>query len=472
MPIMTATPRASKAISDSISSYTDVLLSFAERRFFSTRSKSWSDRQKLCLSVKIQLEKKRTALVNAIRDEIRFTETDATREVDRAIRTFHLAGSLTQNPLIIKRRVGQKLILEQRIPRGPLLAITPFSSPVSSPAHKIAAGILIGTSILWKPAKQSRRTAVLFYKCLRDAGATVLVEIFLRDSVKDVRKIIKDERIGIVSFTGAYVTGKKIIQAGGIKKYHMELSGGNAAVIFLPDFQKYNSTLLTNLVEAIIAKNGERCVSVKHIFLPATQRPFIKKLISNLRMFRNPRKSNDLLPRLGPMISESYAKKSEHAVGQALDSHVDFINNLPFFRAKNFVFPAAYTTSLFTPKQIHSILSVDIPGPIVFIYFYTKKSYGSLFKPFQNDYIQSGLQLSLFTNSAQSIQKATQSIFWGGIIINDMPTFRDDRIPFGGFGKAGLGKESFFETLTAFTDPQIIAKPKNSPQLLPSENTT
>ena len=125
-------------------------------------------------------------------------------------------------------------------------------------------------------------------------------------------------------------------------------------------------------------------------------------------------------------------------------------------RKGSYLLPSVYTVKNIEVNTTRKLLDYDLPGPIVFIHTYKKEEYKNIIKALSNDYIRSGLQLSFFTSDINSIKKDYKNIIWGGIIINDIPTFRDDFMSFGGFGKAGLGKEGFFETFQAYTDPQVI----------------
>ncbi len=92
----------------------------------------------------------------------------------------------------------------------------------------------------------------------------------------------------------------------------------------------------------------------------------------------------------------------------------------------------------------------------MFIYIRIILKYKQILSSLKNDYIRSGLQLSFFTKNNLSISNFLNNLVWGGVVINDIPTFRDEFMSFGGFGKAGLGKEGFFETLNLYTDPQTV----------------
>ena len=352
------------------------------------------------------------------------------------------------------------MIKEKRLARGPLFAITPYSSPLSSPAHKIALGIIAGTSILFKPSYLAKQVGKALFKIISRATKSQYIYFYGGDSQKDLQKIISDDRIGIISFTGGYETGKKIIKIGGIKKYHMELSGGNSPIIFAEDYADYSDELIEKIVDGILAKNGQRCVSIKHIFIPLRRKEFINKIKDKLLSIKIKIKenfSNAKKNLLGPLITKEYAMDSETKVNLILQQSKKYTELIKFERKKDYVFPTMYTIQNYDKEILKKILEFDLPGPIVFVYLYKDDTeYEQILASLKNDYIRSGLQLSFFTKNNLLISNFINNLIWGGVIMNDIPTFRDDFMSFGGFGKAGLGKEGFFETLNLYTDPQVV----------------
>ena len=296
-------------------------LSFASAEFFKIQNLSLEEKRNIFKKIIELLEMNRNNLSKSIQEEVKLTENDAQPEVERAIETFHTAIQFINTILTVEKKYRGKIIVERRRPRGPLLIITPFSSPLSSPAHKIACGLIASTSILFKPATLSKKTGTLLFKLIKKATNGNYIELLDTSSQKDLEQIVRDERIGIVSFTGGYETGKKIIQMGGVKKYHMELSGGNSSIIFSPEYQTFDDDLLNSIVNGVIAKNGQRCVSVKHIFIPQSKREFIENLQKKFITIREAlEKDHAVAVRkiLGPLITEDYVNQTEKKIRHLL----------------------------------------------------------------------------------------------------------------------------------------------------------
>jgi acyl-CoA reductase-like NAD-dependent aldehyde dehydrogenase len=412
--------------------------------------------------IKKGLKANKSKLKKLIVSEVKLTENDAEKEIERAYKTFSFANENTNYLSVKEITRNGKRILEKRIARGPLLVITPFSSPLSSPAHKISLGIIAGTSILFKPSGFAKETGKLLFEIIKKATNGKYIYYCGDYSRKEMETIIRDERIGIISFTGGYETGKKIIQSGGVKKYHMELAGGNSSVIFSPEYKKYDDLLTRKLLDGILAKNGQRCVSIKHIFIHKKESEFILKICGRMlalkqELIKDISIGNKTI--LGPLITETYARETENKVKIVLGKNKNFKNLIKIERSKALLFPTIYSTEIINTNSIKDNLSYDLPGPVVFVYLYKNKSdYEKILAAFKNDYVQSGLQLSLYTENSKSIKDFSNNLLWGGIIVNDIPTFRDEFMSFGGFGKSGLGKEGFFETLNVYTDPQVIVQ--------------
>lgn len=428
--------------------------------YFDAIHLSTQSKKKIFSEIKNGILLNRKRLEKLITKEVKLIQKDAIREVERAIETFDLAEK--NAGYTIKKKIVRngKIITEQNIARGPLLAITPFSSPISSPAHKVALGILSGTSILFKPSRNATLTGKAFFEIVSNATKSKYV-YFCDSSDKELNDILSDERIGIVSFTGSYETGVKIIRNAGAKKYHMELSGGNSSVIFTPDYQQFSTKLIEKLLDGFLAKNGQRCVSIKHIFVPKKQKRFLETFLNRLDNIKKEIKNDSEKSKktiLGTMITRSSALLLEKKVNNILKKHPRKI--IPFIkieREEDFLFPSAYRVVNFDRNLIKNLLDYDLSGPVLFFYVYKNQDeYLEIIKAFEKDYTRSGIQLSFFTNNIASIENLVKDIVWGGIVVNDIPTLRDEFMSFGGFGRAGIGKEGFFATIHSYTDPKII----------------
>jgi len=446
-----------------INSKIENILTRIEKDFTKARVLEPNQKKAIFHSIKCGLIENKNKLIKIVCKEVKLCKEDAEKEFNRAVKTFELAKNNYNYADIKTIKRGRIKILEKRIARGPLLAITSFSSPLSSPSHKIALGILVGTSILFKPSLYARKSGKALFKIITKATKGQYVRLLKCKNKRELRMVTSDDRIGIISFTGRYETGKKIIQSGGVKKYHMELSGGNSCVIFDWNFDKYDDNILNKIVLGVISKNGQRCVSIKHVFIPASRNEILLRLQSRLnKVYESV--VNDLekksSPKIGPLINEKYAIMSEKKVNDIL---ARFKNIKPYIQLKrkiNYLLPCVFMVNNIEINTTRKLLDYDLSGPIVFIHIYKKDEYKNIIDALSNDYIRSGLQLSFFTNDANTAKKYYTNIIWGGIIVNNIPTFRDDFMSFGGFGKAGLGKEGFFETFQAYTDPQVIVVSK------------
>lgn len=439
----------------------NLILEKLESDYFEAIHLSPKAKKKIFSDIKKGIQLNKTSLEKLITKEVKLTQKDAIKEIDRAIKTFSLAEENVNYSAQKKLVRNGKIITEQNIARGPLLAITPFSSPLSSPAHKIALGILSSTSVLFKPSRYAQLTGSALYKIIKKATKGKYV-YFCDKSDKELDAILSDERIGIISFTGSFETGEKIIKKAGVKKYHMELSGGNSSVIFAPDYNDFKIKLDDKLLDGFLAKNGQRCVSVKHIFVSYEQEKLLENFLNRVVSIKKEVKDDLNLEKqttLGPMITLESASLAEKKVKSILRKYPGKITPLiKIEREGDFLFPCIYKVITFDRNLVRDMLKHDLSGPVLFIYTYRDlEEYKEIIKAFEKDYIRSGIQLSVFTKDIVAIPNMVKNIIWGGIIVNEIPTFRDEFMSFGGFGMAGLGKEGFFETFHAYTDPRIIA---------------
>ncbi|HEX5797262.1 MAG TPA: aldehyde dehydrogenase family protein [Candidatus Saccharimonadales bacterium] len=449
-----------------MSEHAESQLRAAAEDFFATLNLDPAEKRRIFSAVVSDVRDRREELADLAVSEVKLTRVDARKEIDRALNTFIRARDSADLIQESTFSLGdEKIAREKRLPRGPLLAITPFSSPFSSPAHKISMGILAGTSVLFKPSPFARQSGRALYTIIEKACDGKYVYFSAEDDRRRLDSIVADSRIGIVSFTGSYSTGSRIIKNGGVKRYHMELAGGNSPIIFAPEFDRYDDRLAGDIVDGITAKNGQRCVSVKHLFIPAGRRQFIDKLQSRLERLKNhtrerPDNGGDL--KLGPLITEKYAKQTAKKVGSILELTDQADTLIALERRRDYIFPTLYAIKKIDEPFIRNIFDFDIPGPVAFIHLYNSQAeYEKILSALKRDYTRSGLQLSFYVADKISADNIIKNLLWGGIIFNDLPTYRDESMSFGGFGKSGLGKEGFPETLNSITDPQVVVYPKD-----------
>jgi acyl-CoA reductase-like NAD-dependent aldehyde dehydrogenase len=329
------------------------------------------------------------------------------------------------------------------VPLGPVLAITPFNFPVNLALHKLAPAIAAGCPVIWKPSPQAPGVAEFVLEQLNHADAPDGLVQIAHLSNEQVGTMVQDERLAVLSFTGSQNVGHHLQHLTTRAKVLLEL-GGNAAVILhqLDD----PAAAARQIALGACANAGQVCISVQRIFVPISRPEWITALVTAFNAIPSGDPFNDLTIN-GPVISEE-AKSRINALlvryrtqngkilcGGTWNDRIlapTLIADLPA------IAPGVYDTEAFAPlASIH--LYDDVDGAI----------HLAELTPF-------GLQCGLYTHDETVIRKAFAAINVGTLVINDIPTRRDDRLPYGGMKNSGVGREGTFDTVLDYTQPKVL----------------
>jgi len=358
----------------------------------------------------------------------------ARAEVTRAAKTFELAASALEGTAgeIIRldtfpghpHRIG----LARLFPKGPVLAISPFNFPLNLAIHKIAPAIAVGAPFILKPTSSAPITALMLGELLLEAGLPepALSVLPMRASLAE--KMAQDERIKVVSFTGSDEIGWRLKSLLPRKTVMLEL-GGNAGVIVHSDADP--AFAAERCVVGAYSYSGQICISVQRIFVHEDLREKF------LEVFR--RKSESLVmgdplderTDIGPMITEADARRVENWVSEAVSGG----GRLLFGGKRDGAFyePALVENCPRTARLWRD----EAFGPVAT--FGTYRDFGKALEAVNDS--RYGLQAGVFTQDISLAMRAFETIETGGIILNDVPTFRVDRMPYGGVKDSGTGRE-------------------------------
>ena len=370
-------------------------------------------------------------------------------EVDRAINTFTIATEEAKRitgeylPIDIMPGTATKRAIVGRFPIGPVAGIAPFNFPLNLVAHKIAPALAAGNPILLKPASKTPISALKLGELIMDSGWPKEAISILPSHAKDAQKLVTDERIKLFSFTGSADNGWKLKSIAGKKKVVLELGGNAAAVID-------ESADLPRTIERCAFGgyyySGQNCIHVQRIFChQKIFDKFVKGFIERVKKFKlgDPLKPDT---DLSVMIDEQNAKRIEAWVDDALKKGGKLL-----YRAKapkGMIGPMVLTK---VPKTC-DISCKEAFGPVVLI---------DPFRTFDealdkvNDSIY-GLQAGVFTDDINKAWKAFETLDVGGVVINEVPTFRVDNMPYGGIKDSGFGREGIRYALEEMTERKIM----------------
>jgi acyl-CoA reductase-like NAD-dependent aldehyde dehydrogenase len=376
--------------------------------------------------------------------------TLARLEVDRAVFTFKAASEAAHRAAdgevmdmsVVESGVGRTGSYRY-FPIGVILAITPFNYPLNLVAHKVAPAIAAGNTVVLKPAPQTPLTSFVLAEIMQQAGLPdgVLNVVPCDNDVAE--SMVRDERVAMISFTGSDAVGWKLKSIAGRAKVALEL-GGNGSVIVhdAEDLEQIADTLS----RAAFNYAGQICISLQNLLVRRVHFERVLKLVieHSKRLAVGDPKNGDTV--IGPMISESAARKVEQWINDAVSEGA--VRHSGEYRSPNWITPTVLTN---VPKD-SEIYKNEAFAPIVILQPY------DIFDEALDMVNQSkyGLQAGLYTNDVRIIQQAYERLDVGGLIVNDANSFRLDTMPYGGIKSSGFGREGIMFAMREMSEVKML----------------
>jgi glyceraldehyde-3-phosphate dehydrogenase (NADP+) len=410
-------------------------------------------RQEILNGIANRMQIEREHLASLLAQEAGKPIKYALGEVDRAIQTFLVAAEES------KRLPSEYLSLDwtpagegkeglvKYFPVGIVSGISPFNFPLNLAVHKIAPAIAAGCPIILKPA---RSTPLSTLELARIAYSTSLLKgalsILPMDRVAG-NQLVTDPRFKLLTFTGSPQVGWKMKELAGKKKVVLEL-GGNAGVII---------TKTANIDKALLkctggafAYSGQVCIHTQRIYIHETIfETFIEKMAEQTRILKI---GDPLDPStdISAMIDEGNALRVEEWVNEAINGGARIIAG---GKRKGSIFEPTIITG---SRPEMKVCSHEVFGPVVVVepYSHFEEAIDAINdSPF-------GLQAGVFTNQIDEEIFAFNNLKVGGVIINDVPTFRVDHMPYGGIKESGLGREGVKYAIHDMMEPRLLVRGK------------
>jgi len=375
--------------------------------------------------------------------------TDARREVGRAITTFTIAAEEAKRipgevvPLDITPGTDHHVGLSRRVPIGPILGITPFNFPLNLVAHKVAPALAVGNPIVLKPAPQTPLTSLLLGEVILQAGLPAGMVSILPCLNTVAERMVTDERFKMVSFTGSAAVGWMLKGKAGKKRVVLEL-GGNAGVIIEPDADLDHAA--DRCAVGGYVYSGQTCISVQRIYAhESVYQTFLDKLIQRVGTLKPGNPADDQTV-IGPLIDEGAAKRVEGWVNEAVAGGAKLRVG---GKRKGSVVEATVLTDV-TPEM--KVSCQEVFGPVVTVSPYVKFD-DALAGINDSPY---GLQAGVFTKDLKKAFQAFRDLDVGTVLINEIPTFRADHMPYGGVKDSGLGREGLRYAIDEMTEIKLL----------------
>lgn len=397
------------------------------------------------------LKEEREACARLISQEAAKPLKAARAEVERTILTYTFAAHEARRihgetvPMDAAPGGEGRLAFTIREPLGVIAAITPFNFPMNLVAHKVGPAIAAGNTVILKPASQTPlsayKMAEFFHKAGLPAGALNVVTGSGR-MIGDI--LMKDEQIKMITFTGSPEVGQYIREQSGLKRVTLEL-GSNSAVIV--DEGVNLEKVIPRIVNGAFAYQGQVCISVQRVFVhEKILARFVEQFVVEAKKLKsgNPLdESTDISALITRQDVERTKTWVEEAVaaGAALSLGGDFSEGI------------FQPTVLVDVPTTAKVSCEEIFAPVVHI---------NCFKTFEEaiqlvNQSKYGLQAGIFTNDIHRGLQAAKKLEVGGVMINEIPTFRVDQMPYGGVKLSGMGREGIKYAVEEMTELKLIS---------------
>jgi glyceraldehyde-3-phosphate dehydrogenase (NADP+) len=421
----------------------------AEDAFKTLRTMPTFERVAILQRLATGLRARRDEMARLIAMEAGKPIRDAEVETDRGVFTLETAAEEAKRidgevmPLDLLPSSKGRFGIVRRFGIGPVAGISPFNFPLNLALHKVAPAIASGNPIVLKPPSLDPLTMLLFAELCDEAGVPKGAVSILPMGRELGNVLVEDDRFKLLSFTGSPEIGWQMKARAGKKQVVLEL-GGNAGVIVDEDADL--DFAVGRVRTGAFAYAGQVCISVQRVFIhEKVYDRFRDALVAATETIV----MGDPLDRatdLGPMIDDKAAGRSQQWIDAAV---TDGARVLTGGKAEGRFFQPTVIENA-PPESF--VCSREAFAPLVTLF--PVKSFGEAIAKVNDSVF--GLQAGVFTNDLEKALTAWESIEAGGVIINDIPTYRIDHMPYGGVKDSGLSREGLRYAIEDMTEPRLM----------------
>jgi nonphosphorylating glyceraldehyde-3-phosphate dehydrogenase (EC 1.2.1.9) len=335
----------------------------------------------------------------------------------------------------------------KREPIGLVLGVSPFNYPLFDTAAKVAYTMVAGNAILIKPASATPIPALMLARLMVEAGFPKESFAVITVPGSEMDRIVADKRIAGITLTGSADTGDHVVRVGGLKRYVMELGGGDPAIVLKDSDLR---TAAQKIVTGITSYSGQRCDSIKLILAEREVYDQLKAfLIEELKKVRvgDPREPGTTM---GPIIDPKTVDEFEMAVKDAVSK-----GGRAIFGGRRL-----------GPTYIEPTLIEVDKSVVKDLYLYKKEVFVSVALLVAIDSLDEaidlangrryGLDAAIFGNDINKIRKLMRLLEVGAIYVNEYPKHGIGYFPYGGRKDSGVGREGIGYTVEYLTDYKTI----------------
>jgi acyl-CoA reductase-like NAD-dependent aldehyde dehydrogenase len=332
----------------------------------------------------------------------------------------------------------------RRFPVGPVLGITPFNFPLNLACHKIGPALAAGNPVILKPASATPISALLLAEIAAVSGIPDGALSVLPCPGDRAEALVRDDRIAVLNFTGSAAVGWRLREIAGRKKVMLEL-GGNAAVIVHHDCPD-PAIAAARIVTGGYANAGQVCISVQRVLVHEDiYEEMLDLILARVRELRTGDPGSDQTD-IGPLIDDAAAMRAEDLVRSGVRGGASLLCG---GERQGRIFSPAVVTGTSPGMRIES---EEAFAPLI-----TVNPYSTFGKAMERANTSAyGLQLGVFTSDIQRVMTAFAEARVGGVVINDIPGFRADHMPYGGVRGSGTGKEGPRYAIREMTEEKLL----------------
>ena len=337
-----------------------------------------------------------------------------------------------------------RMALTVREPLGVIGCITPFNVPLNLALHKVAPALAAGNAVIHKPATKTPLSAARLARTIEEAGAPKGAYNLITGSGALIGMAMAEHAgIAMLTFTGSPAVGRTIKSRAGFKKVTLEL-GNNSAVIIEPEADL--ATAVARTTQGAFSHSGQVCISVQRVFVHRSiSGEFVERLKTSteaLKIGHPYEESTDI----SSLIDEAEAIRIEQWIAEAVKGGAKLVTG----GTRQFA-TVAPAVLLDVPAACH-ISCQEAFGPVVAVYAYDNLD-EAIKRANDTPY---GLQTGIFTNDIQRAFRAALRLEVGGVMINDIPMYRADHMPYGGVKASGTGREGPRYAIEEMTEMKLI----------------
>jgi acyl-CoA reductase-like NAD-dependent aldehyde dehydrogenase len=370
-------------------------------------------------------------------------------EVLRGIETFRWAAEEAKRfagevvPVDTQPTGRGKTAWTMKVPRGVIFGISPFNFPLNLVAHKVAPALASGNAIIIKPSPRTPLTALLLGEAFLESGFPGSALQIIQMDVADIDRVLNDDRIAMISFTGSAAVGWDIKSRAGKKAIALEL-GGNAPVIIdeTADWKKS----IDNAVTGAFVYAGQVCISAQRFIVhDSIAEEWTAEFVAKAKALKKGDPLNEDTA-LSVMIDEAAAGRAESWVKEAVGNGARLLCG---GTREGALMEATVLTDT-TPEM--RVVSEEVFAPVAVV-----ETFGDFAEALDAaNNTKYGLQAGVYTQSLPRMQQAAAGLNYGGVLINEMPHFRVDNMPYGGVKDSGFGREGVRYAMEEMCETRLI----------------